>query len=258
MTQFQEAPKQNDPFLQQEEEPEQTEQQTKQPKRSHKLRKAALAAGIAGLAVIYAALGHYIRTNTTLLMKHTVQEGYLPADDYQLIDDSTGKTAQHIRSTEYPCIYNTEFSENQYVTSRNIKIGSDWNSFVEAYGDYRTGIIQATPLVKVKNKDPYFLFDMTVSDFDEQYVKTGIVNPNEYSLSVTFTFYTDGYNVLYSWDDVEENRSDYAQQIHVLDRKSEMPREGYFLLGFSFNPIRENGEYVFRVRLLDSVFEPAH
>ncbi|MBO7703760.1 MAG: hypothetical protein J6S26_04870 [Solobacterium sp.] len=254
MIQEQYEPKQQNNLSDEAEETEEKELQAPAKKKP----KLLLFLVTAAIAVLCVMNGRYVRENTTLFMNDRTPEGYLPLKEYELIDPETGEVIQKVRGTSYNDIYAFGYSQTQYVTSRGIGNGSSWDEFVEAYGDCRSEFIFASPALSIsgnRETEKYFCYDMTVREFDEQYIKSGIINPQYYTIHISFGVYTDGFNVQYDIGGMLENREAYSEQRKFLRRGQETPVEGVFSLTFSIDPAKREGVLVPEVDTITSTFE---
>lgn len=132
----------------------------------------------------------YIDSQTLLLVNTSKQapNGYLSIKDYTFIDSGTGNIVEKINSFSYEGTsasydYNTDIE-----TTKGITATSSWDEFVEAYGEYKAYYITYNEPYSddVEDSDYGFLNWITVNDFNENYVKTGKVNLENYDITVCF------------------------------------------------------------------------
>ncbi len=168
--------------------------------------------------------------HTTLFVSYRPGvEDYLPVEEYRLYDSHN--SSEDILRSLTDVGYNTSlFSPNGLRhTSRGIQPGASWEEFVEAYGDVRAQSYSAYDFSEDEHSDEYYethyVNDMTVREYDEQYIKTGIINMDKEELDIVFSFSTQGNDIIYT----EEER----------DKMLERYYDSYFSFGFihgSFYP----------------------
>ena len=168
--------------------------------------------------------------HTTLFVSYRPGvEDYLPVEEYRLYDSHN--SSEDILRSLTDVGYNTSlFSSNGLRrTSRGIQPGASWEEFVEAYGDVRAQSYSADDFSEDEHSDEYYdthyVNDMTVREYDEQYIKTGIINMDKEELDIVFSFSTQGTDIIYT----EEER----------DKMLERYYDSYFSFGFihgSFYP----------------------
>ena len=173
-------------------------------------------AGIIALCILSILLGIYMRTETTVFMERRALDGYLPAEEYVLEREDSGRPVQNIRSFAYRDTLSTVGNGAGLETSRGIRPGSSWEDVVDAYGDLRTRDIQ----VYKKDSDNALLLKggMTICEFDEAYVKTGKVNFSEDDVGIRFSFSTDGKKICYNSSEEERLYQEYTNKLlHTKD-----------------------------------------
>ncbi len=194
---------------------------------------AIVAAVVAVLAAIFYA---HAKTDTTMFMEHRTSEGHLPAEEFVLSQQDTGKPTQDIRGITFSNMNATSDSnEKKYVTSRGIGPGSTWQEFVDAYSDVEMKDIQVANK-EIREDGTSLLKGYTPRTFDEKFVKNGQVVPGEDIMVIRFSFYTDGDKVWYS---DAELRQYYEGRTTIASSVSE------YVLTITFEPINENDDTVY-------------
>lgn len=200
------------------------------------------AGGIIGVitaCAICLGAGHYIRNSTLFMEKRTVDH-YLPVEEYVFVDEDTGKYVQDVRTLKFDNKYVYEGGRSSYLrTSRGLKPGDSWEKFVQEYGEFYADTIYTSPVGEdgytIYDPDSVHIYDpMMVKDFDEQYVKTGIVDPDKMQISVNFRVRTDGVKLYYTETEFDRLRDSYYE--HPLRHLSSYPDLNEFSLSFEFAP----------------------
>ena len=217
---------------------------------SRKTRKAAkkkpakpmrpwqVVLGIVGCAAAL-FLGRYLRYDTTLFMEHRTLNGYLPVEEYMLNYSDTKEPTQNVRSFHLDR-YSVYDVNSGYETSRGIRIGDSWDSFVEAYGDMTMDYAYTTRYREDGSIDwdydsPYFRGTYTVREFDEKFVKTGEIDPVKDGIEVDFRVETDGMKIFYSNDEQNNYYHSYTNS-HLS-----YPNTRDIYLDFTFAPESDTG-----------------
>ncbi len=142
------------------------------------------------LTIVTALCVYRYIDSQTLLLVNTSKEapsGYLPIKDYAFIDSGTGDVVEKINSFSYDGTsisydYNTDIE-----TTKGITATSTWDEFVEAYGEYKADYITYNkPYSDGVESDYGYLYWTTVNEFDENYVKTGKVDLENYDITICF------------------------------------------------------------------------
>ncbi|MBQ8067599.1 MAG: hypothetical protein IJ201_04535 [Solobacterium sp.] len=215
--------------------------QTAQKKEAKPLRPFQI--GIAVLACIVSlAVGRHLRYGTTLFMEHRTLDGYLPIEEYVLNYSDNHEPTQDVRTVHFDS-YNIYSERDHYETSRGIKYGSTWEEFVEAYGDETIYSASSHPYkedgyIDWDAEGQYFNGIYTVRQFDEQFVKTGQIDPSTDGIDLEFDAETDGFKIMYSDSEKERYYRDFDHS-HVL---RSYPNTRRFYLEFDFKPSIATGE----------------
>ena len=198
--------------------------------------------GIAVLACIVSlAVGRHLRYGTTLFMEHRTAPGYLPIEEYVLNYSDTGEPTQDVRTFHYDS-YGIYREGDGYETSRGIAIGSTWEKFVEEYGDET--IYSASShrykddgYIDWDTEGRYYYTPCTVKEFDEQYVRSGEIDPSTDGIDIEFDAETDGFRVMYSQTEKDRFARDFRRS-HVIRSYPDTRR---FYLEFNFTPSITSG-----------------
>ena len=209
-------------------------------KPAEKKNKKLFVLGIIAICVLSLLFGVYMRTETTVFMEHKTSEGYLPAEEFVLSRQDTGKPAQDIRSLAFRDMDSTANNNNGYVTSRGIGPGSTWQEFLEAYGDIETKDIQIVN-ENAQKDETNLIKGLTVREFDEKYVKTGEVVPGKDTIGIRFSFFTDGKKICYNDKELEQYYEEYVKK--GIARKDPVLNE--FVLTVVFEPVFDEKDTVY-------------
>ena len=209
-------------------------------------RSLSVPAIVAGcvICVLCAFGGAYMRETSTLFVKDRPAEGYLPVQEFMLVDGETGKEVQHVKDLQFRDAHAFYGDDSGLITSRGLKTGDSWETFVEAYGDETASSVYITPTDENGDYDysnsTYITDEMTVKEFDDAYVKTGRVNPRNDEISVTFTAYTDGYTVFYGEKERSRFVSRYYRKNWLSHPLTDHADYGEYEMEFSFSPDTES------------------
>ncbi len=180
--------------------------------------------------------------NSTLFLEDKVQAGYLPVDQYVLYED--GRPVQKVRKLHYTDHYVSTYRDSGLEAPFGIGVGTDWDTFVEAYGDYYFQDLYYMPVDSRgfwDYEDMTFIEgDMKVSDFDRDYVRTGAVDPSRDGINITFSVQYMGNSVIYESDGIYRHLDEYYSFWNELNHS--YPRRGELSLRFSFIPGGINDE----------------
>ena len=214
--------------------------QAQKPKKEKKPFRLSVGGviGVITACVICLGAGHYIRNSTLFMEKRTV-EHYLPVEEYVLVDEDTGEYIQNVRTLKFDNKYIYEGRSNYLMTSRGLKPGDSWEKFVQEYGDFYADTIYTSPVGEdgytIYDPDSVHIYDpILIKDFDEQYVKTGIVDPDKMHIDVNFRARTDGVTIYYTEAEYERLRDSYYD--HPFRHLSSYPNLNEFNLSFEFAP----------------------
>ena len=127
------------------------------------------------------------RTNDPFAV--SADPGFLSLPEFVLRDYETGEPVQENSLSGFTDKYTYTFSVYNYETSRGIRIGDSWNTFVDAYGD--------TYINEVSVDGTLFPLDspMTLQEFHDSCVLGGEVSP--YNSEVEITFIKLKYKIAY-------------------------------------------------------------
>ena len=179
----------------------------------------------------------HVKNDTTMFMEHRASDGHLPAEEFVLSRQDTGKPTQDIRTLTFNNIGATaDSNDNKYVTSRGIGPGSTWQEFVDAYGDVEMKDIQVATK-EIREDGTSLLKGYTPRTFDEKFVKSGQVVPGEDIMVIRFSFYTNGDKVWYS---DAELRQYYEGHAHTNSTSI-----SEYVLTITFEPVNENDDTVY-------------
>ena len=239
--QTQKEEKRINPF-EQEEDTVSSSQRNKQKRKAEKRKGIPLALGIF-LCLLALIGGRYLRSNTTLFLENRTVKGFLPVEEYVFKNKDSGTPVQNPRTFHYDSYYVYNTHRQLYETSRGIAPGASWDEFVAAYGDATASSVYTNRYDENGEIDWDYRSvgvseQITVKEFDEQYVKTGTVDLSRDSITISFNLDTDGMKLYYSldeaWDEYQHNRFR-----HLF---SSSPNTKSFNLSFCFEP-DINGEH---------------
>ncbi len=210
------------------------------PRTAKKKRRLPAIPLILSAFICIAALagGRYLRTRSTLFLEKRSVDGYLPVEEYVLNETATGEPAQNVRGLKYERLYTFDPVSPMYESSRGIRPGDSWETFVDAYGDVTASSIY-TYRYGADGKYDYDyesidIYDpITIRSFHEQYVKTGIVDLQYDSISVYFRAETDGVKIYYTEEEIRNYHHKFYSTPHFLTQYDGLRS---FELGFQFEP----------------------
>ena len=183
-------------------------------------------------------------TYTLLLNDYQTQEGYLEPNDYvfgknqKQINENLPIAQKYKFHTGEDSIYGLAFNPNSEVikTSKGIAIGNTWDEFVNAYGDYIADdiVVQSSE----KNETMVEVRNITINDFDREYIKTGkvILDGEHGNLSVRFSFAVNNGEIIYESDKISEARfeeNNLMQRISMIFLFQKMDNESVEIQGIS-------------------------
>ena len=189
--------------------------------------------------------------HTTLFVSYRPGvEDYLPAEEYRLYDShNSGKDI--LRSLS-DVGYNTSLISPNGLshTSRGIRPGASWEEFVEAYGDVRASSFNAYDFSSEEEYtdeyyDTHYVYDLTVREYDEQYIKTGIIDMDKEELDIVFSFDTQGTDIIYTEQEREQMLDRYYDSYFSFGfiHGSFYPAYHSVSMSFSFYPPYETDDY---------------
>ena len=187
--------------------------------------------------------GNLVRSNSTLFLEHRTENGYLAPEEYILVDSKTGKPGQNVRTIGLHSMSTNH--EYRMRTTRGIGKGSSWQEVVDAYGDvyaYRICYQPDFTGTYDYSKDVWIQGPITLSEFDEQYVKTGQCNPDTDRIWIRFQFWHDTTNIFYTPEEWQ-NPNRKTSTPWFLTPVSSGNSDRHFELTFSLIP-DEGVEYV--------------
>lgn len=174
---------------------------------------ALKTAGIIAACTVSLLAGYILRFNTTLFLEHREEEGYLAPEEYILVDPETKEPGQNVRTIGIHSMHT--WDGNGMETMRGIGHGSSWQDVVDAYGDVYAYRINYQPYDSGEydySKNIRIDGPIKVSDFNEQYVKTGLCNPDTDRICIRFQFWHDTMNIYYT---EEEQQNSGTRQNHT-------------------------------------------
>lgn len=213
-----------------------TKQKKEQPVKNKKYYMRRFWILLAAAALVFGVRTVY--NGSTLFLEERTLDGYLPVEEYVLYQD--GEAMENVRSLSYEGAYTGAYYDEGITTSRGVKIGDSWETFVEAYGDVRCEYIWYQP---VSSKDDIYTLDtaeypdadwMTIADFDREYVQSGKIDPGQNRINVIFSADYGGNEIYYSEEEIDAYRDRYYSAWHDLAHTFE--RSGQFQMYFTFVP----------------------
>lgn len=182
-------------------------------------------------------LGRMFREENTFFLEERTVDGYLSPQDYILVDEDTGEPGQKLRS-----LHLEHMSSSDYMaTNRGIRRGSSWQEVVDAYGDDHAVYISYTPDCLGADsidheKDVDVEGPVTVSEFNESYVKTGKCNPDTDRIYIEFELCHDGYHLYYTEEELQKAIDAYYDMPSFMHFKYPYPGWNNFELSISLYP----------------------
>jgi hypothetical protein len=228
-----------------EEEPVRTEYHTKKTvarKPEQRKKKSPVGKILAGAAAIAVALTGMVFYNRTPAFADTAApEGYLPLEEYLYLNEN-GDPEGSLMNPFYEGGWVYYGEEEVYTTTKGITVGSTWDDFVEAYGQYTAYSISVVPEEDIpydERPDSYYdehYFDfMKVEDFDREYIKTGKVDLSTNTVYVEFTVYVYGRHAAYTEKQYEQVL-DLHSSNNMPDGSIFDPKLQHYCLDFTFSP----------------------
>lgn len=158
------------------------------------------------IAFIAVAAFRILANNTTMLVNvdQAVPDGYLPLEDYVLLNSRTKEASGSIRSLDYGDHYAFYDSSKKLETTKGISCDSSWEDLLEAYGDYYADSISAS---LPYNSDTYssseniYASHMTLNEFNEKYIEPGTVSLDTHNISIYYSVSTRLTKVYYTEDE---------------------------------------------------------
>ena len=186
------------------------------------------------MCLICLYFGNYLRLHANRLENQNVRDGYLSPTEFVLIDSETGEPVQKLSTKDFQSQYTFTYGINEYETSRGLKPGDSWYTFAETYGDT---IAQEIRCKQTNGTETEVLTcqDMTIREFQNQYINTGRVDPDNAEIDVYFRIGTDGKNLYYSEKDMQRAADQYENSPRILHPLTTKPDQmGFYVLHFSF------------------------
>ena len=172
------------------------------------------------LSIAYFGITLYNKT-TTFIDTSIFRPDYLSFEDYQLYDYTDNSNQTDSRNIFYR--YNHDYlgydGNPSLKTSKDFSVGDNWDKFLELYGDYYAMSFSANDSDFTGQRDEtyysqhYIHKSMKVKDYDEEYLKTNIIDINKNEISVNFEMYIRGNEMAYSEKECEELMHEYYSNI---------------------------------------------
>ncbi len=230
--------KQNRTAFEPESEKEQkTKTSGKEKNRSYYLRMIAY---VLAVTILGYGLRGAIKYNRFFLQDNPA-ENYLDLDEFALIDSDSGEAVSNVRGLSYDDQYVSYWDEKRIETSRGITIGSSWEDVVEAYGDIVCRNIYYYDYSDFFDGDystdthTYINEPITVSEFNEKYVKTGLCDPARNYITLSFEAELIGNQIVYT----DAQYYDVFEDVYSSPWYSVMgnsPRRGWYDLNIDVAP----------------------
>ncbi|MBO7703473.1 MAG: hypothetical protein J6S26_03420 [Solobacterium sp.] len=225
------------------EDPDRYQNETPKTSREQKSREVKpLKVILIALACIACLIGGiWFRKTSTLLVEKRTRTSYLPAEDFMLVESETGEPVQKLNSFSFNREYSFYSSHGHLETTKGLKPGDSWEEFVEKYGDYYMDTAYAYHLDEngfpdFEKGSVYVYDEMTVSEYNRQYVETGAVDPATDEIDITFSVYTDGRKLYYGDSEVDAYRRNYYDEPSIFHPLSNYADLGEFSLTITFSP----------------------
>lgn len=212
---------------------------------------------VLGAVIFYVVAGG---STTIFLRESPAPADALPLSEYPLVYTATGEPAVPVRGWSFPSqsvSLESDGAVHSYVgrdkegirisaedlqTSRGLRPLDSWEDFVEKYGDLMAYWIEA-----LDNQDGYEpreltreeqqthrVPNITPRDYDEQYVKTGVIDLDEHTIFVEFHVAVRGSKVLYTTAERDEAGESYYWSINGRSGEVEPLNEQIFIQEFVF------------------------
>lgn len=158
------------------------------------------------LAIVLGLTGRVIINQSTLLVdiNTPVPDGFLPINDYVLIDKNTKEPVQKIKTLKYEYENDSYDYSSNLETTKGIDARSTFEEFVEAYGEYVATYISCYNEVTKDYNDSINLNNIKLKTFYNDYVLTDKVSLDDYNININFSCYTQLNNVYYTQREYEK------------------------------------------------------
>lgn len=125
------------------------------------------------------------------------EEGIAFPEGSMAVYDEEGNVLADPSSPDFEDLYVYGMEENahDYIFSGPIRIGSTWQDFVNAYGDYTAESIYFSN-ASGSSSSSMTISNMTIHDFDQEYIQSGKVNMRD-PINIQFTSYIGRNNQSY-------------------------------------------------------------
>ena len=160
------------------------------------------------LAIVLGLTGRVIINQSTLLVdiNTPVPDGFLPINDYVLIDKNTKEPVQKIKTLKYEYENDSYDYSSNLETTKGIDANSTFEEFVDAYGDYVATYILCHKVTGDDYNDDINLHNIKVKTFYDEYIKTEKCNLDDFNININFSCYTQMNNVYYIQREYEKLR----------------------------------------------------
>ena len=165
----------------------------------------------------------YARDEPFCILDNEMKEGYLSPKDFVFLKDGESQYTISSRnefiinkSEDFRFLSSYDRDHSRYSTDKGMKLGDDWEKFLELYGDYKTDFVT----YETEDGKTMVRNGLTVREFKEKYIDTGKVDLTDPSLEMYFMFslHSDGEHIIEMIDD---------GHYHTYDR--------YMEISFNFN-----------------------
>lgn len=178
---------------------------------------------IQALIIILCVLFVWLYFHTPLSIRtDTAPDSYLPISDYALLNPETNEEHRIVGRLSYPDIYTHYNYDDGLETPRQMKPGDTWDRFVEVYGDFIASSIDVsdTRVPYSKRDTAYYethnFTDTTIKEFDETYVKTGIIDLDYCQTYITYEVVISGNKVSYTEEEKQQAFRDYYDRTYYI------------------------------------------
>ena len=158
------------------------------------------------LAIVLGLVGRVIINQSTLLVDTNtpVPDGFLPINDYVLVDKNTKEPVQKIKTLKYEYENDSYDYSSNLETTKGIDAHSSFEEFVDVYGDYVATYILCHKVTSDDYNDDINLNNIKVKTFYDEYIKTEKCNLDDFNININFSCYTQLNNVYYTQREYEK------------------------------------------------------
>ena len=208
-------------------------------------KKFPLVRFLISICILLCAGFMWVLYHTTLFVgNRTAPEGYLDISSYKLYDENGEADNDPLRSIDGSS-YTWYTDMNTLKTAEGIGPGCTWEEFLQAYGSYKVKYIDIYNENADYENDEYYathhLNDITPEEFDRRFLQTGIIDPENEDIDITFGVYARGTELLYTQPEIDTALDKYYDTFFMIGpwSFSLSPQYHTVTMDFEFRPMKE-------------------